>query len=359
MRTPKGPFSPKFARENARNHYTSRCPKRAAPNRIIATYKSTSGLDWFSIRETVIPAFSRLISPLYFDDVLISARVRAQVDIYKSYFQVNVVLPYAETLAAINRVVRDALPEQLGQLSDADARHISDRVYGFPQNRRIAHMAGYIMGISPALIASLNADEFKDFFTYASATSGIASTIHKACARIAGDVIRELRILLKPPNPGLAHVFLSVLTWSMVNKMMGASFMGLADHKAGGKEYAALSLKQRMEHHSTHTYDQSVTCVRAYNPLVHRPGSDEEYRNRIGIAFIGGSKDLDAFKSRILAGFEANIDFLQAQFDAYMDLVPSEFVVISDTNGIFRDEHLKERFVASIKLLESLNKTTK
>lgn len=327
----------------------------AAANRVISTYKAKFGdLDWYRIRETLIPSIARLVSPVYYDDVLISARVRAQIDIYRTYFQVNVVAPLADVQAAVEDGIRKAFPE-LRQLSDADVRHVCDRVYGFPQDRRVAHMAGYIMGINPALIARLEPPEFKEFFTHVTATAGIANTLTKACSRIISDIVRDLSSSLTPPNPGLAHVFSVVLTWSMINKMMGASFLGLAEHKAvDGREYSSLSLGERFEYHAKTSYDQSVTCIQAYDPRKHRYGSDEEYRNRIGVAILGGASNLEIFTSRLMGAVNANVDALRYRFNAYMELVPSEFVVISDTKGVFRDEHLRDRFVASIKLLDGL-----
>lgn len=318
---------------------------------VLGEYTKFSTINWNSAKQYVIEKFPAIVQPTKLDNVDITPRVRACIPVYKAFFGGSVVMDSHDVEETLKRV----LSEHGGyrELSDNDAKHILDRVYSFPSDKRMVFTSGYVLGVSPGLVSQFKRAEFEEFATYAiQATSGIIKVLLKACSRIASDTARTFREQTSPANKSITHVFAKMLTMSLIARVTGMMHPGILNSSL--VNYSALSVRDRLLTHVRETWDEYQGCLRGYDPGRHAFASDEEFRNRIALHGLDGATTPEEFGASLALAIDVHLPQMQERFDQFMSLVPTQLLVITDTVSVFENKWLLSRMADTIELLQKL-----
>ena len=89
----------------------------------------------------------------------------------------------------------------------------------------------------------------------------------------------------------------------------------------------------------------------------HPPGSDPEYRFRIGTHAIKGYSDRAIFEHELMGDVDANRLAIEALLKEILQFAPKEFAVVSDTRSMLSDKRLQGRMVeASRRIAQAINR---
>jgi hypothetical protein len=321
---------------------------------VIGQYARLKTLTWHKVKRFVCTTFPKIVQPELVNDITITSRVRACPQVYQAFFQYNVVMPSDDVEARLRKVLAEGM--RIRELNDADARHVLDRLQAFPPEQRLVFTSGYVMGISPDLVGRFNDAEFEQFTKHAiSTTFDITKTVVLACDRLAFDVGSECREACIPAHPALAHVFMLVCKTSMLLRIKAIGPLR-PQTQSKLQTYFQLDLPGRFSLQSRETWTDYQKCLAGYDHERHPPGSDEEFRSRIAKHALDGALTCDDFEQALMKSFRHHIRELQRRFDAYMVLVPEQILVVTDTQTIFQNEHLRSRMKESMEILEKLRK---
>ena len=96
-------------------------------------------------------------------------------------------------------------------------------------------------------------------------------------------------------------------------------------------------------------WDDIQTAIAAYDPQKHPPGSDPEFRYRLGTHAIKGYSNRAIFEHELTSDIEANLPVIAELLKEIMHYVPREFAVVSDTRNAFTDKRLLGQMVETIR----------
>lgn len=322
---------------------------------VITTYQAFSALIWSDIGEGVTHDFAQRVRVKFRGGVDLSLRTRACLSVYEDYFAAKVVMSRDDVFAAVRATVAEATG--YAQLTDEDAKHMITRVTSFPADQRVVHASGYVMGLPVELMSRLHRPEFELFTRHAmQATTGIVEVVLKAGQRIADEFTRLFREECSPQHREVAPLLARTMVASMIDRVQG-TIMLVKRFRLMGEDYSSLSFRQRMSRHIRESWESYQRCIAGYDPSKHAYASDEEFRNRIAVTVLDGANTLDEFAETVERAIDAHLPELEARFSAFMELFPTQIMVITDTMTIFDNDQLMTRMVETIKSLEKMRGT--
>jgi hypothetical protein len=275
--------------------------------------------------------------------------------VYEDYFAAKIVMSRDDVLAAVRASVAEATG--YAQLNDDDAKHMITRVTSFPADQRVVHASGYVMGLPAELMSRLHRTEFDLFTRHAmQATTGMVEVVLKAGQRIAHEFARVFREECRPQHREVAPLLNRTMVSSMIDRVQGM-IMLLKKFRLMGEDYASLSFRQRMSHHVRGSWESYQRCIAGYDPSKHPYASDEELRHRTAVNVLDGAKTFEEFADAVEHAVDAHMPELEARFSAFMELFPTQIMVITDTMTIFDNEQLMTRLVETVKSLEKMRGT--
>lgn len=258
-------------------------------------------------------------------------------------------------MVAMEDTLRRVLGEvaRFDQLSDADARHVTERIASSPLDHRLAFPSGYIIGLNAELVSRFNRAEYTEVAaSVLRPTMTIIRTTMNACSRLAFEAAREFQAA-RPSNADVVTVLVKTLTTSMLAQLTVIVFNGL-NLQPGMAAYAKLTLDQRLEHHVAEVWDECQACLTGYDPRRHAPGSDEHARHQLALHTLGGEIDREAFERALLASVRDRTAEIEAAFTRFMAFVPKSVVVVADTVTILDSERLMRRQSETVERLTEL-----
>lgn len=319
---------------------------------VIKTYAAFENINWDSVGNGVVNEFGQIVRPRHVTGIDISIGVRACLPVYEAFFQGNVVMHRADVLDAFRQIASEMT--EFAPLSDKDMKHVLDRIASFTPERRFVHTSGYVMGLSPELLSRFNGSEYESFATYAiQGTMGMIQVVLQVCARLVHEEAKQFRESFEPANKNIPLVFAQTLNLSMITRVSGILPLGLK-HQPGLAAYEQLSLRERVEHHARELWGQYQRCLAGYDPVVHSVGSDEALRSRIATHGIDGARDQDEFERRLFDAIDEHMNQIETRFRKFMELVPEQILLITDTMTVFENKWLLGRMAECTALLQRL-----
>jgi hypothetical protein len=158
---------------------------------------------------------------------------------------------------------------------------------------------------------------------------------------------------VKPQAPALVNVFRRAITLAMIARIAGLIPSGLK-MQPGLAKYAEGSIREQFEYHVRQCWDSYQSCVAGYDPARDGAGSDEHVRYLIGIHCLGRASSRDDFERALMASLDVHWEELVRRREAFLDLVPRELMVISDTMTILDSSWLLKRVSKDIDVLMKL-----
>jgi hypothetical protein len=319
---------------------------------VIAEYAKLNGVTWGDARTYVVDRFPTIVTAFPLENVDIAAKLRQCPTVYRAFFQGHVVADVSEVEGSLRRIMADLGGHR--ELTDKDAKHVLERVHSFAPAKRLVFHCGYVMGPSPALVSKFNREEYKLLATYAiQATTGILNPIMTCCSRLAFKAARDFRVEVSPTHLGLVNILVKTLNTSMLARVTGMVGQGLK-LQPGMEAYAKLAFRARMNVHVEEMWDEYERCLAGFDPSRHPFGSDEECRVRIVRSGLGGASTKEELEGALNKAIEEYAPELERRFNAYMDLVPEQLLVITDTTTAFENDYLMKRMAESVESMVKL-----
>jgi hypothetical protein len=322
--------------------------------RLFDKYVAFYDLSWETVCDFVLLNFPKIVRAKRREGVDITVSVRRHVEICESFFESRIVMDRADVLSAIQQAVAASTTAAFEKISDRDSAHLLDRIASFPAEKRLVGTTGYVMGLPLELVSQFRQSEYLEYAKCSMhATSGITIVVQNACARIARELVDDLRQKLRPKNQSLFLVILKTLTWSMLAKVNALPMPSLRKLQPGLEKYREASLDERLEDHVGEVWDEYRRCIEAYDAEKHPGGSDEDIRAEIARDALEGVSSKDQFEAALKADLLRFHPEIQAVFGRFMQLIPDELLVITDTVTVFQKKMLFQR------MLETTNELTR
>lgn len=312
--------------------------------KLVRKYASFSELDWDDVRSFVMDQFPKLLQVKSLGCAAITTLVRDNHKIYESFFDGHVVMRRDDVKEAMNDSLKPIL-DSIQYLNDDDAKHIVDRILSFPEDERYVCIQSFVFGIKPELLAKFRGKEFEEFTQHVmEGVYDLIGVVMNACARIQLDYILEFRRVSPPRHNAVAGILGGVLTYSMIAKLQSPIFSGL-NLKHGITQYTELLLEERFRSHTEATWDSFQNCLSGYDSRVHPDGSDEKLRHRIAVIGLQGASSKEIFVDAVMTAFNESRNDIQAVYDRWMDIIPSQMMLVSDTKSAFQNPVMFKRMV--------------
>jgi hypothetical protein len=312
---------------------------------VIESYTAFGALSWDVIGEKVIENFQKFVTPRHVSGVTISERARACLPVYEAFFQGKVLMDRTDVFDAVRALMSEASGFSL--LTDKDAQHILKRISSFSSEQRLVHTSGHVMGLTPYFVSHLNQNEFESFAACAIAGAmEMIKIVLAVCARLVNEVARKFRDDVRPNNNSIALIFSQVLNNSMIARVAKMARYG-RKRLADCETYEEQTFRERLEHQARLSWDSCQRCLAGYDPRKHAYGSDEELRARIAVREIDGATNREEFERRLLQAVGQHLAELEPRFNKFMELVPRDLLLITDSMTVFENPALFERMVES------------
>ncbi|WP_441290656.1 hypothetical protein ACSRUE_09155 [Sorangium sp. KYC3313] len=330
---------------------------RGAVERVSRKYARLKKLRWEQVRGAVLERFPAQTRPQLIEGTDISRRVRANTKVYREFFDAMVVAPLNEVRSAVSEEVWAAVADASGlhrQLSDVDIRRVVDRISTFPADTRHATFSGYVLGVPETLIAQLNRKEFQAFAEASTqATFSVYKAIVEALSRQALVSAGQFRQMVRPDHPAVAPALLKVMLMSAMLKLrnLPARFM---PEVPAASAYQNASFDERVGAHIAEMFGEYQRCLAGYDPKVHAPASDEELRYRIAITALNGATTKETFETALRTSLRKYESELKSALERYLELVPRDLMVLTDTVTMLDDANLRTRVMDTFARLEVL-----
>ena len=329
---------------------------RLAPEaaKVLQKYAAFDELTWDSAKTFVTTTFPQLVRPRDVDGLAISALVRNNRDIYGAFFQGMLVMEKEHVERSVEDVIRRVMGEQSRVLTDGDARHVLDRISSFGVDERIVSNCALVMGLKPELVSRFRRGEYETFATHlVQGLFGLIQVVMNACSRIQGDIVRGFRERVQPKTRSLPDVVGQILAFSMLARLTAVT-MPSPIPQPSMAAYEALSLDGRFDCEVERLWRSFQTCLSAYDPSKHAPGSDEEFRARIATFALEGIDSRIQFGDQLRASFETHRAEIERIFVEWMALIPKQILLVADTMSIFESEWLMKRYSEGIERMTML-----
>lgn len=330
---------------------------RDAVERVARKFVRLKKLRWEQVRGSVLDHFPARVRPQLVEGTDISRRVRANATVYREFFDATVVAPLDEVRSAVSEEVWAAVADASGlhrQLSDIDVRRVVDRISAFPADTRHATFSGYVLGVPEALIAQLNQKEFHAFAEASTqATFSVYKAVVEALSRQAVVSAGQFRRMIRPDHPAVTPALSKVMITSAMLKLrnLPARFM---PEVPAASAYQKASFDERIDAHIVEMFGEYQRCLAGYDPKVHAPASDEELRYRIAITALHGAATKEMFETTLRISLRKYGSALKNAFERYLEFVPKDLMVLTDTVTMLDDANLRTRVMDTFARLEVL-----
>lgn len=316
---------------------------RTDVTRVLSRYAAFAEMDWDSVRAFVLEDFPVRLKPTRVTGVDLTARVRAKHDLYTQFFGGGVFMSASDVEAAFQRSIVNS---GFAALSDTDVRRVTDRILSFSAEERFVTLSSVVLGLSPRLVSLLTQGELDELIRHASVpVFSVVQTIMAACTRLHVEYAMEFRLSAQPCHPALPALVGKLLLFSMLCRV-GKVTMGPVFPKERA-EYERASIEERLDAHVRDDFQSYQRCIAAYDPEVHRPGSDEELRYRIAVNVLRGADTVDEFIAALVADRDKHRALIEQTHRSWMEIVPQQVLLIADSRSALEDRSLLQRVVDS------------
>ena len=118
--------------------------------------------------------------------------------------------------------------------------------------------------------------------------------------------------------------------------------------------YEAAPLDERIDAHARDDFESYKRCIEAYDRSLHRRGSDEELRHRIAVKALHGADTLEQFIDALAKDREKHRALIEQTHQSWMEVVPKQILLISDSRSALEDRTLLQRMVDTSNRLSEL-----
>ena len=245
--------------------------------------------------------------------------------------------------------------------ADVDAKYVNERVEAFDARTRLAHLGGYLLGLSPDLLGRLTDEEFTDLFqSIAGLPNKIIATLLKASQRMLFDIARDFRESVLPTNTEITHLFSFTSNMDMAIRLTCLHHPGVTRrvHPLWA-EWQQLSFRQQLENNHGQMWEPLQRCLAGYDPKRHPSGSDEEYRYRIATVAIDGAPSREEFERRLRAAIDTYLPQLEERRDKFVALLPTDLLVICDVRGTLENAEVIRRMSEAMTALGEVRRAVR
>jgi hypothetical protein len=321
----------------------------------IAEYAAFAHLTWHVVKDTLLVHFPARIRPTKVDGFAATSKVKRYRDIYESFFRGTVVMAREDVGECLRQMFKEG---GFRQYQGDDVLDIADRMQSFHTDHRFYLGAAYFLGLTDKLLAAMTPSELRML------TSNAMLPISRNGRMIMAVVKRRIYEMTQTLCDSITYRNLSFP--SVVRKALGLRATGNLAHwlpnlpcltSAQLAPFVAMNDRALLASCVTEVWDEMQMVIAAYDPQKHPPGSDPEYRFRIGTHAIKGYSDRTIFEHELMGDVDANRLAIEALLKEILQFAPREFAVVSDTRSMLSDKRLQGRMVeASRRIAQAINR---
>ena len=285
--------------------------------KLVKRYASFSDLTWDKVRSFVMDAFPNLLRVKSVANADITVLIRNQPDIYGRFFGGYVLLSEEALDSKL-----DPILTHMRYLGDEEAKYIIDRILAFKANERTVHPQSIIFGIKPELLSKFNQEEWRALITHTlGGAFSLIQMVWNVAVRVEAELLTEFRCSVNPHNC-MPLVLGFLLRLSMLSKTLGKSILSKVM-----RYDTTLPLEERFRSHA-----QEVG-VMLYP-------QDESAREQL-VHFL-------------MLDFELHKEKIQHLYDRYMEIIPSEILLVSDMRSMIQHPVLVRRMIEETQQMDRL-----
>ena len=322
--------------------------------RVIKKYAAFKSISLEQAEAALMGKFKQIISTKKYTGMDVSDQIRKRLDLLSRYFEAHYVVK-AEDLPQL-------LPGLFAPASSADLANIAHRIQAFRDHERLVLTSGYVFGVKPELIVSLQPAETLEFLKC------IVNVATRAMLILQPAIIRQGERIIQSKESEFSSLSQNnhILRW-FIKRLVTFDIMARVAKTvipAGLKgvdnmaRYEVMSFEDRVEWHLT---EECIKLVEQKNPSISSEGSNSPaevwYMSKallVARSWIAAFGSADEFHRAMREALLANkIPILQCMNETGK-LVPKQIMTISDSNTVFDDEHLRQPFIDSMERLEKL-----
>ncbi|MEN3313741.1 MAG: hypothetical protein V7645_3070 [Actinomycetota bacterium] len=317
---------------------------------LLAEFAAFKGLTWDLVRDSVMRSFPSRVEVRGVDGLEITAQLRDLPEVHARFFEVLVAASQDQVDAAVEKTMAR---NGLVLLSGKDVAHIVERVQSVPAADRLFFGQGYLLGMRPAMIASMTAEQVQsltvDFHDAVFKPVMMVAEMGKAKVR---EILARDVPLVPDRLPNFVLLFRQLLMAQMVSMHEEALLPAWARSNTS-KDYSSYTQEEAIDWHVHQLWDEAEAC------LATDPTTDPEapLRHAIARAMQQGYADRAALEARAAEAFTANAGIVFAAIEELRGYMPTTLIMISDTESFLdraeSDPAVLDRYHAMIEATKS------